>query len=98
MDRRRFVESSALLAGSAALGSLERFELPPSATPRAEPPMIGIQAGAVSFVDEGTERVLDNLQRLASVNTLFLATFTYGRGIGRRQPPRRAPAVPWQRD
>jgi hypothetical protein len=85
MDRRRFVESSALLAGSAALGSLERFELPPSATPRAEPPMIGIQAGAVSFVDEGTERVLDNLQRLASVNTLFLATFTYGRGIGGRQ-------------
>jgi hypothetical protein len=48
--------------------------------------MIGIQAGAVSFVDEGTERVLDNLQRLASVNTLFLATFTYGRGIGGRQP------------
>ncbi len=26
--------------------------------------MIGIQAGAVSFVDEGTERVLDNFQRL----------------------------------
>lgn len=48
--------------------------------------MIGIQAGAVSFVDEGTEPVLDNLQRLASVNTIFLATFTYGRGIGGRQP------------
>ena len=85
MDRRRFVESSALLAGSAALARLGRLELPPSATPRAEPPMIGIQAGAVSFVDEGTERVLDNVQRLASVNTLFLATFTYGRGIGGRQ-------------
>src|SRR4029077_9476603 len=61
------------------------------ATPRparkADPPMIGIQAGAVSFVDEGTERVLDNFQSLANINTIFLATFTYGRGIGGRQPP-----------
>src|SRR5262249_47661105 len=47
---------------------------------------------AVSFVDEGTEPVLDNLQRLASVNTIFLATFTYGRGIGGRQP--RGSALP----
>ncbi|HVE35160.1 MAG TPA: hypothetical protein VNC18_16470, partial [Gemmatimonadaceae bacterium] len=88
MDRRRFVESSALLAGGAALTRLPGL----SQVPRAEPPMIGIQAGAVSFVDEGTERVLDNLQRLASVNTLFLATFTYGRGIGGRQP--RGSALP----
>jgi len=81
MDRRQFVETSAVLAGSAALTRLDRL----IREPKAEPPMIGIQAGAVSFVDEGTDRVLDNLQRLASVNTLFLATFTYGRGIGGRQ-------------
>jgi hypothetical protein len=37
--------------------------------------MIGIQVGAVSFVDEGTEKVLDVLQERASVNTLFLAVF-----------------------
>src|SRR3989475_13056686 len=49
--------------------------------------MIGIQAGAVSFVDEGTDKVLDNLQELGAVNTLFLATFTYGRGIAGRQVP-----------
>src|SRR2546427_13210411 len=49
--------------------------------------MIGIQAGAVPFVDEGTEKVLDNLQQMAAVNTLFLATFTYGRGIAGRQVP-----------
>jgi hypothetical protein len=84
MDRRHFLESSGLLAASAML---PRFKLP-----HAEPPMVGIQAGAVSFVDEGTERVLDNLQRLASVNTIFLATFTYGRGIGGRQP--RGSALP----
>jgi hypothetical protein len=49
--------------------------------------MIGIQVGAISFVDEGTERVLDILQERASVNTLFLAVFTYGRGIAGRQIP-----------
>ncbi len=49
--------------------------------------MIGIQVGAISFVDEGTERVLDVLQERACVNTLFLAVFTYGRGIAGRQIP-----------
>src|SRR5204863_8584133 len=48
---------------------------------------IGIQVGAVSFVDEGTEKVLDVLQERAGVNTLFLAVFTYGRGIAGRQIP-----------
>src|SRR5579872_1212741 len=49
--------------------------------------MIGIQVGAVSFVDEGVEPVLDIFQEAASVNTLFVATFTYGRGIAGRQVP-----------
>ncbi len=49
--------------------------------------MIGIQVGAVSFVDEGAEQVLDEFERDASVNTLFIATFTYGRGIAGRQVP-----------
>lgn len=49
--------------------------------------MIGMQAGAVSFVDEGTGKVLDNLQEMGAVTTVFLATFTYGRGIAGRQVP-----------
>jgi hypothetical protein len=49
--------------------------------------MVGIQVGAISFVDEGTEKVLDILQERAGVNTLFLAVFTYGRGIAGRQIP-----------
>jgi hypothetical protein len=49
--------------------------------------MVGIQVGAISFVDEGLDPVLDNFQRLASINTLFLAVFTYGRGIAGRQVP-----------
>lgn len=49
--------------------------------------MIGIQVGAVSFLDEGVEKVLDIFQEKARINTLFVATFTYGRGIAGRQVP-----------
>jgi hypothetical protein len=48
---------------------------------------VGIQVGAASFVDEGTEGVLDVLEERASVNTLYVATFSYGRGIAGRQIP-----------
>src|SRR5256885_13491503 len=48
---------------------------------------IGIQVGAVSFVDEGVGAVLDRFQHDANVNALFIATFTYGRGIAGRQIP-----------
>jgi len=95
MDRREFLETSAYLAGGALIRDLPG--LPPEGGshgfledgPRqpATAPIIGIQAGAVSFVDEGTQAVLDNLQKLGAVNTVFAATFTYGRGIAGRQIP-----------
>ncbi len=50
-------------------------------------PLIGIQVGAVSFVDEGVEKVLDTFQQLARVNALCLATPTWTRGTGGRQVP-----------
>src|SRR5256886_2679188 len=78
MDRRTFLETSTLIAGSGARGRAPRAA-------RAEPPMVGIQVGAVSFVDEATDKVLDGFQEMAGINTLFLATFTYGRGIAGRQ-------------
>ena len=88
VSRRTFVTQSALAAGAAALGRSEPVPVPvpPAAVP------IGIQIGAVSFVDEGTEKVLDVLGEMAGVNTLFVATFTYGRGIAGRQP--RGSALP----
>lgn len=79
MDRREFLEATTLLAGSTLFGPIEGSA--------AAPPMIGIQIGAVSFADEGTDRVLDSLQQLAAINTLFVASFTYGRGIAGRQVP-----------
>ncbi|MEP6493538.1 MAG: hypothetical protein ABJF01_12715 [bacterium] len=85
MQRRQFVETSALLAGGAALTRIPGLDRLTGSHHRAERAMIGMQAGAVSFVDEGTDTVLDAFQELASINTIFLATFTYGRGIGGRQ-------------
>jgi len=79
MDRREFLETSTVIASGALLGRV------PGRAP--DPPMIGIQVGAVSFVDEGTDRVLDSLVEMAGINTLFVATFTYGRGIAGRQLP-----------
>ena len=76
MDRRKFIRNA--IAASAAS----------AAAPAAgASKMVGIQVGAVSFVDEGVEKVLDEFQQDASINTLFVATFTYGRGIAGRQVP-----------
>ena len=79
VNRREFLK---LTAGAGA-----GLAVPGVAFPSPCKTMIGIQVGAVSFVDEGTEQVLDNLQKRACVNTLFLAVFTYGRGIAGRQIP-----------
>src|SRR5258705_10599638 len=84
MERREFLETSALLAGGALLTRV-------AGASAAEPAMIGMQAGAVSFVDEGTDKVLDNLQQLGAVNTIFLAPFTYGGGIAGGQVPGQPP-------
>src|SRR5437762_1380224 len=80
MNRRQFLEGTAV-----AVGSLLFDHVPLDSMERAAP-MIGIQAGAISFLDEGTDKVLENFQQLGAVDTVFLATFTYGRGIAGRMP------------
>jgi hypothetical protein len=81
VSRRAFMKLTAGAGAVLAMSSLGETAVPSSSK------MIGIQIGAISFVDEGTDRVLDILQERASVNTLFLAVFTYGRGIAGRQIP-----------
>ncbi len=76
-DRRQFLKTTA------ALSTTPLFMR--AASPSKK--MIGMQIGPVSFLDEGTEQVLDILQHRGAVNTLFLAVFTYGRGIAGRQVP-----------
>jgi hypothetical protein len=82
MDRRKFVQSAGATAFAAAVPGARAL----AATSKADP-MVGIQVGAVSFVDEGVEKCLDVFQQDGGVNTLFIATFTYGRGIAGRQVP-----------
>ncbi|MBZ5610640.1 MAG: twin-arginine translocation signal domain-containing protein [Acidobacteriia bacterium] len=82
IDRRDFLKTAAV-AGSAALTALA----PAQAQPSPQKNMIGIQVGAISFLDEGVEPVLDIFQERGHINTLFLAVFTYGRGIAGRQVP-----------
>src|SRR5690242_20111162 len=86
IPRRQFLQT-ATVAAAAAVSPLTTA-LPAEPERSAAPgKRIGIQVGAVSFVDEGTEHVLDLLQERGAVNTLFLTTFTYGRGLAGRQVP-----------
>lgn len=83
MDRREFLKNAAATA-AVTTGLVGKEAM--AATPNFKK-MIGLQVGAVSFADEGTEKVLDILQEDGGVNTLFIATFSYGRGIAGRQVP-----------
>jgi hypothetical protein len=82
MDRREFIQSASAAAAAAAVPDSRSFVESPISGP-----MVGIQVGAVSFVDEGVERCMDVFQQDGGINTLFIATFTYGRGIAGRQVP-----------
>lgn len=89
-SRRAFIKNSAKLTALAATGPLVGLS-PLDAIAEAKQPvdnmMHGIQIGAVSFVDEGVDKVLDIMQKRGAINTLFLTTFTHGRGLAGRQIP-----------
>ena len=51
--------------------------------------LAGIQIGAISFVDEGVDTVLDLLRDRAGVNTLFVGTYAFDRGLAGRQVTRK---------
>jgi hypothetical protein len=84
LSRRDFLATTAGISLVAAVdpGSLAAAEPNPTGSRR-----IGIQVGAISFVDEGVDQVLDIFQEKGAINTIFLTTFTYGRGLGGRQIP-----------
>src|SRR5262245_27177533 len=86
ISRRHFLKQGSRLSVFSMAGSLLPFVLrgaERSTTSRC----IGIQVGAVSFVDEGTDKVLAILQERGAVDTVYLTTFTYGRGLAGRQIP-----------
>jgi hypothetical protein len=88
LGRRDFLKTVAGATAAAAL--LPQAAGAEAAAPAENPKpnrMIGIQAGAVSFFDEGVGPVLDIFQERGAINALFLTTFTYGRGLAGRQIP-----------
>jgi len=85
ISRRDFMQKGMTLAAAGVIPSILPFSS--ETTLSKEVTMNGIQVGAVSFVDEGVEKVLDILQKKGAVNTIFLTTFTYGRGLAGRQIP-----------
>ncbi|HTK78682.1 MAG TPA: hypothetical protein VL371_25720 [Gemmataceae bacterium] len=87
-NRRSILKSGVSVATVATSGLLAQASRALAAEPPAAArPTIGIQVGAVSFVDEGTEQVLDILKERGAVDTIYLTTFTYGRGLAGRQIP-----------
>jgi len=87
MARREFITAGAGLSAAMALGSLPGALAAPATQSPSRRKSIGIQVGAVSFVDEGTEQVLDLFQERGAIDTIYLTTFTYGRGLAGRQVP-----------
>ena len=48
-------------------------------------PLVGVQIGPISFIDEGVEPCLDTLQRRGGVNTVMIGTVSWlGLKVGRR--------------
>ncbi len=89
IDRRKFVTGvgATLAAAKAGLAGELLAQSSPSSADKKNAPTIGIQIGAISFQDEGPEKVLDILQEKGGVNALFIASWTYGNGIAGRMIP-----------
>ncbi|HTE10762.1 MAG TPA: hypothetical protein VK645_07325 [Chitinophagaceae bacterium] len=87
VSRRDFVQTSVKLGAAAMIPAmLTKQSLAAAVTKKpAADKLVGLQIGAISFIDEGINQVLDNIQERGQINTLFLATFTYDTGIGGRQ-------------
>ena len=86
ISRRSFLDKTAKASAAAAVTSrLPLKEL--YGNPGKHERMIGMQIGAVSFLDEGVNQVLDNVTQLAGVNTIFIPVFAYNRGLAGRQIP-----------
>ena len=90
-DDASIARRSVLQGGALATTGLLRISAAPAAAGASARvggrKSIGIQVGAVSFVDEGVGPVLDLLQERGAIETIYLTTFTYGRGLAGRQVP-----------
>jgi len=75
MDRREFMKSAAFT--SAALASPAALASGQTPAAGAAGSFVGIQMDIGQILAQGVDRVLDDIQRLAHVNALFLYVITY---------------------
>jgi hypothetical protein len=92
-SRRKFLKGMGalpllgLLPDKPALEAASANPLPAAGQAPGTKKSVAIQIGARSFVDEGVDKVLDDLQLKGGVNVIMPAVFTYGRGLAGRQIP-----------
>jgi hypothetical protein len=79
IDRRRFLQLAAAGSMSAMAHSVNLHAEDGRATTRANP-LVGIQMGPYSIMDEGSDRCLDVLQEKGAIDSLFIYTHTYHLG------------------
>ena len=87
LSRRDFLKTTLSASAVASFAPADILGAEPEGRSSPSSKTIGLQVGSISFVDEGVEQVLDIFQNRAAVNTIFLTTFTYGRGLAGRQIP-----------
>lgn len=81
LDRRAFIRLSTAFAAFLARPSRSQATPAPrvSRVPlKNRKNYVGIQVRGFSWVDEGVDQVLDNLQQKGNVNTVWAYTFSYG--------------------
>lgn len=93
-SRRNFLKGAsalpllAMLGGGDLLAKSSRTLAAPQAAapkPSGKKKFVAMQIGARSFVDEGVDKVLDDLQQKGGVNVLMSTVLTYGTGLAGRQ-------------
>lgn len=87
-DRRKFLQLSSAFVLMASRGALAQDQ--PTAgrfKVKSRKNFVGIQVRGFSWVDEGVDQVLDNLQNKGDVNTLWAYTFSYGETRLRKDGP-----------
>src|ERR1700743_2544706 len=84
LNRRRFVQMMAALSAGAGMRAKGQAK---AAAPRPNPNatvnrknVVGTQVKAYAWMDEGIDKLLDNLQEKGNINTVFAFTFLAGSG------------------
>lgn len=84
LDRRNFMRLCSAFALFATKGGAQSKGVAPARPASGRVPVknrknfVGIQVRGFSWVDEGVDQVLDNIQKKGDVNTIWAYTFSYG--------------------